>query len=205
MSAKPLQLPLPLLRPVPQRAAGTAPCAPLSRRSALGWAAAGLVMTVHPASHAFFFSKPEWPAVKQSMRERYPAVPQLSTTQLRAWQADTTRVQALLLDARASAEYQVSHLNGALLTPDFKAAVQALKDRPKDTPIVVYCAVGVRSTALADQLRRAGWSQVSNLEGSIFEWANLGYPVVRGDVEVNTVHPYDKNWGTLLERKRWAE
>ncbi len=183
----------------------TAEPPPFSRRNALRWAAAALPAIAHPVSYGFFFSTPKWPAIKQSMRERYPAVPQLSTTQLRAWQADTTRVQALLLDARASAEYQVSHLNGALLTPDLKAAVQALKDRPKDTPIVVYCAVGVRSTALADQLRRAGWSQVSNLEGSIFEWANLGYPVVRGEAQVNTVHPYDSHWGTLLERKRWAE
>jgi rhodanese-related sulfurtransferase len=175
-----------------------------SRRSAAKGLAALLLSALHPAAPAFFFGAPEWPELKQSLRKRHPTVPQLTTAQLRAWQADTARAQPLLLDARAAAEYEASHLKGALLTANLKAALQALEGRAKDTPIVVYCAVGVRSSAMAEQLIRAGWSQVSNLEGSIFEWANLGYPVVRGNEVVPTVHPYDKNWGVLLERQRWA-
>jgi rhodanese-related sulfurtransferase len=177
----------------------------ISRRTATQGLAAWLLVAPHPGARAFFFGTPEWPELKQSLRKRHPAVPQLSTAQLRAWQAETTRVQPLLLDARAAAEYEASHLQGAVLTVDLKAALQALEGRAKDSPIVVYCAVGVRSSAMAEQLIRAGWSQVSNLEGSIFEWANLGYPVVRANEVVNTVHPYDKNWGVLLERQHWAK
>jgi len=157
--------------------------------------------------HAFsFFNRvPDWPALKQSMRERHPSVPQLTTTQLRAWLADEQRLQPILLDARAPAEYEVSHLKDARAAPDLAAALRALEGRPKDAPVVVYCSVGVRSSALAEKLIAAGYPNVSDLEGSIFEWANLGYPVYRGAAPATKVHPYDGNWGRLLERRLWAE
>ena len=139
------------------------------------------------------------------MRERHPSVPQLTTAQLRSWLADASRAPPLLLDARAPAEYAVSQLKDARLAPDLAAALRALEGRAKDAPIVVYCSVGVRSSALAEKLISTGFRNVSNLEGSIFEWANLGYPVYRGSAPATKVHPYDANWGRLLERKLWAE
>lgn len=164
------------------------------------------VPLVAPA-HAFslFGREPEWPAIKKDMRVRHPSVPQLTTQQLQAWQTDATRTPALLLDARAPQEYAVSHLRGAKLAPDHSAALSVLQGLALDTPVVVYCSVGVRSSALADKLIGAGWRNVSNLEGSLFEWANLGYPVFRGAVPVIKVHPYNKTWGTLLDRKLWDE
>ena len=45
----------------------------------------------------------------------------------------------------------------------------------------------------------AGYRNVHDLEGSIFEWANLGYPVYRGASPATKVHPYDKKWGALLD------
>lgn len=103
---------------------------------------------------------------------------------------------------RARAEYEVSHLKDA--RPDLESALRALDGRARDAPIVVYCSVGVRSSALAEKLIRAGYRNVSNLGGSIFEWANLGYPLVRGGAPTTRVHPYDANWGRLLERRLWA-
>ena len=69
---------------------------------------------------------------------------------------------------------------------------------PKETPIVTYCAVGYRSGALATKLREAGFTNVRNLEGSIFQWANEHRPLVREDQPVTTVHPYSSLWGRLL-------
>ena len=165
-----------------------------------------LIVTIAPA-HAFdfFHRTPDWPALKQSVRERHPSVPQLTTAQLRAWLADESRPQPLLLDARASAEYEVSHLKNARLAPDLAAALRTLEGRPKDAPIVVYCSVGVRSSALAEKLIGAGYRNIHDLEGSIFEWANLGYPVYRGASPATKVHPYDSNWGKLLEPRLRAE
>jgi hypothetical protein len=38
-----------------------------------------------------------------------------------------------------------------------------------------------------------------NLDGSIFQWANEGRAVYRGDVPVQQVHPYGKRWAGLLK------
>ena len=44
----------------------------------------------------------------------------------------------------------------------------------------------------------AGYADVWNLEGSIFQWANGGRPVYRDGRPVEAVHPYNTLWGTLL-------
>jgi 3-mercaptopyruvate sulfurtransferase SseA len=62
----------------------------------------------------------------------------------------------------------------------------------------VYCSVGYRSARIVERLRAAGHSDVRNLRGSIFQWANEGRPVVRGDSTVHKVHPFDATWGRLL-------
>jgi hypothetical protein len=51
--------------------------------------------------------------VKQTIRLRFPTVPQLTTTDLAAWLADYTRTPPLLLDTRPAEEYAVSHLHQA--------------------------------------------------------------------------------------------
>ena len=42
----------------------------------------------------------------------------------------------------------------------------------KGEEIVVYCHVGVRSTQAVSFLRRAGFSNVRNLQGGIDDWAH---------------------------------
>lgn len=177
----------------------------LTRRAVARAATTLLAAAALAPAHAFFFRAPQWPEIKQSIREDHPGMPQTTTAQLRLWLADASRTPPLLLDARAPAEYEVSHLQGARLAPSLSVALRVLEGRAKDAPVVVYCSVGVRSAALVQQLMREGWLNVSNLDGSIFEWANLGYPVFRGNAPATQVHPYNKSWGTLLERRYWAE
>ena len=96
----------------------------------------------------------------------------------------------VLLDVRTAAEFDVSRLAGATrVEPD--AATVAL---PKNTPIVTYCSVGYRSAKFAQRLQEAGFTDVRNLEGSIFQWANEG----RAIEPAGKVHPYNKKWGSLL-------
>ena len=102
------------------------------------------------------------------------------------------------LDVRTGEEYAVSHIDGAVLAPALDDAIMALGDTPKDALIVAYCSVGWRSSALATQLKSAGYTNVVNLEGSIFEWANQGQPVVRKGIEVTDVHPFSYRWGRYL-------
>ena len=144
----------------------------------------------------------DWASVKRTIRNRYPEVRQLSTDELYAILPSPDA--PLLIDARSLPEYRVSHLKGARRAENASQAIEALADTRKDRPIVVYCSVGYRSAALAQELARRGYTRVANLEGSIFEWANKGYPVYRGSDRVRVVHPYDSSWGTLLEGRLWS-
>lgn len=145
-----------------------------------------------------------WPAVKRLIRERFPEVPQVSTAELSEWLNTPGSAPPLLLDARTSEEWAVSHLPGALLAASEDQALAGLQGVEKERLIVVYCSVGYRSAALAQQLISRGFTNAHNLEGSIFAWVNEGHPVYQGEREVRQVHPYNKVWGQLLNRDLWA-
>ncbi len=140
-----------------------------------------------------------WSFIDAKIRRDFPDVTRISTSELATWLADRNRPAPLLLDVRTGAEYAVSHLRNAQhLAPDAEAiAVTAAKDQP----IVTYCSVGYRSGAFAQRLHAAGFTRVANLEGSIFRWANEGRPVFRGAEQVAQVHPYNRVWGLLLQKK----
>ncbi len=138
-----------------------------------------------------------WTTLRQAIRATYPDVQPLSTDSLAAW-LDADRPAPLLLDVRTEDEYAVSHLAGARRLDPETTDFSALGDLPKDAPVVTYCAVGYRSAEMARRLQQAGFTNVQNLEGSLFAWANEGRPVYRDGQAVRQVHPYDAVWGHLL-------
>ena len=140
-------------------------------------------------------------SAKRLVRARFPDVPQLSVDELRTWLDDPDRPQPILLDVRTPEEYSVSHLAGARRAQTTADAIRLLEDAPKDTPVVAYCSVGYRSSALVRALRSEGYLDARNLEGSIFEWANRGHAVVRDGRPVREVHPYGWPWSRYLERE----
>ncbi len=106
-----------------------------------------------------------------------------------------TRKESVILDARETAEFDVSHIEGALQigydTPDFNI----LKDLPLDTEIVVYCSIGYRSEKIGEKLQERGYTNVSNLYGGIFEWSNREYELVdTNGQKTNIVHTYSRRW-----------
>lgn len=137
--------------------------------------------------------------IKQTIRKRFPSVRQLSTGALADWLQDTNRPAPLLVDVRAAEEFAVSHLQKARRLESVSEVKRAAASSTQ--PIVVYCSVGYRSSALAEKLQRAGLTNVYNLDGSLFAWANEGRAVYRGDarLEPPQVHPYDAKWGQLLD------
>jgi rhodanese-related sulfurtransferase len=138
---------------------------------------------------------PEWPRVLADVRAKYPDVRQLGHEELLQRPPE---LAPLLFDARAPDEFEVSHLLGARSTPDEPAALAALAEFRPEREIVLYCSVGMRSSALAEKLLARGYTRVANLEGGIFAWANADLPVYRGTERVTAVHPFDDRWGTLL-------
>lgn len=139
-----------------------------------------------------------WRAVHRLIETKYPGVPTLTTDALAERLADSTQADPVLLDARSAEEYAVSHLRGARRVSPDADAHSAFDTLARDTPIVVYCSVGYRSAGVTEKLREQGFTDVSNLKGSIFQWANEGRPVYREGERVSEVHPYNSVWGQLL-------
>lgn len=102
----------------------------------------------------------------------------------------------VILDARKREEYDVSHLPGAKYVGYDDFDLDRLKGVKKTDLIVIYCSVGKRSGDVGAKLMEAGYTNVLNLYGGIFDWTNRGNEVVNNRKEsVNCVHPYNTVWG----------
>jgi rhodanese-related sulfurtransferase len=113
---------------------------------------------------------------------------------------------AVILDAREPREYQVSHLPNAKCIGFDKIDQKVLSKIEKDKTIILYCSIGYRSEKVGEKLQKLGYKKVFNLYGSIFEWANLGYPLVTSDGKTtNKIHVFDKNWGRWMENKAYIK
>jgi rhodanese-related sulfurtransferase len=140
----------------------------------------------------------DWFVLKRALRAKFSDVDWITTRQLADWLNSKEGPAPVLLDVRTPAEWEVSHLANARRVDPDASAEEVANGLGKDTPIVTYCSVGYRSGEMAERLQKAGFTRVRNLEGSIFEWANEGRPLVREGKKVTTVHPYDTTWGRLL-------
>lgn len=142
----------------------------------------------------------DFAAYRQTIREKYSTVRQISTAALADWLSDSNRAPPLLLDVREEAEYRVSHLKDAQWVRKEDRGRLVANGLAAQTPLVVYCSVGARSSEFAWELQTAGHTNVFNLDGSIFQWANEGRPVFSGSNVVMRVHPYNRKWGRFLKK-----
>ena len=136
--------------------------------------------------------------IKKLIRIKFPLVRQIPAGALAEWLTDGSKTPPVIFDVRSAEEYAVSHLAHALRM-DVKNAAREIRSKTSKTgQVVLYCSVGYRSSALAARLGEEGFTNVVNLEGSIFQWVKEGGAVFRGDQEVREVHPYGKKWRKLL-------
>jgi rhodanese-related sulfurtransferase len=106
----------------------------------------------------------------------------------------------VFLDTREPEEFNVSHLPNAILfgydSPNWKA-VDSLS---KDKIVIVYCSIGVRSQNIAKELKEKGFSDIKNLYGGIFLWADQSREMVdEKNNDTSKVHGYNRFWG------RWVK
>jgi rhodanese-related sulfurtransferase len=168
------------------------------------WLRIVLLLLVLPllvgAGIALFAGRPiAFDVLRRVTDRKFPEGKWVTVSELERWRADPGRVQPVLLDARTEDEYAVSHLQGAVRIDPYFPSLRPLRGFPKDTAIVLYSSVGYRGARVANFLARQGYTQVYNLDGGEFRWANSGRPVFRQGRPVGEVHPYDPTWGLLLE------
>lgn len=107
----------------------------------------------------------------------------------------------LFLDAREQKEYNVSHLPNTKFIGYDNFNIASLTGVAKDKPLIVYCSIGKRSEDITRKLKKAGYVNVHNLYGGIFEWVNTGNTVY--DLQnkpTDKVHAYRKFWGKFLDK-----
>lgn len=108
---------------------------------------------------------------------------------------------ALFVDAREKNEFNVSHINDAMFVGYVNFDFATLANIAKDKEIIVYCSIGKRSEDITEKLNKAGYTNVSNLYGGIFEWVNQGNSVVDVQNKMTIkVHAYSGFWGRWLNK-----
>lgn len=141
----------------------------------------------------FSFFAPSWQSINDDIARKFPEVKNISTDRL----AQILGGEYIyLIDVRQPEEFAVSSIKGAVNIVSPKDITTS-----HDDLIIVYCSVGYRSAKFASQLQQAGYTRVYNLHGSIFDWANKGYPLYQNAGLTNYVHPFDDKWGKLLKKK----
>ena len=104
------------------------------------------------------------------------------------------------LDSRNKKEYDVSHIDGAIWVGFSNFKLKRIKNIPKNKKIIVYCTVGYRSEKIAEKLVNAGYKDVYNLYGGIFEWVHQNKNITNIKGLTNEVHTFDKEWAKWLDK-----
>ena len=139
------------------------------------------------------FSAAEFDAMANKMAEG--STPDISVTQL-----VMNKEKYIILDSREQKEYDTSHIPNALWIGYDDFNIDRLNKISKNDKIVVYCSVGYRSERIGEKLIKAGFKDVSNLKGSIFDWVNEGYTIHDQSGEpTKKIHGYNKKWSKWLK------
>jgi len=86
----------------------------------------------------------------------------------------------LLLDVREGEEYRSGHLEGAVSLPRGFLEIKVESAVPdKATPIIAYCAGGVRSLLAAKAMKEMGYQNIISMSGGYTAWKTAGYKWVQ--------------------------
>jgi rhodanese-related sulfurtransferase len=147
----------------------------------------------------------DFAALERWLARAFPDVATIDTASLATWLDDASRSPPVLIDVRSGDEQAVGALAGARFAADAEAARACAADVPRDTAIVAYCSVGVRSARAARAIAASGHARALNLAGGLFAWANERRLMVRGTERTRFAHPFDERWAVLLapELRAW--
>jgi rhodanese-related sulfurtransferase len=144
--------------------------------------------------------------VAADVAARHPQVAHLSPAEVAARLLEFPR-HTIVFDVREPYEYAVSHIGGAHLMPPGatvdavrQAFAAAWRQPPSAGLAIFYCAVGVRSSALASRCQVALSSDIklANLAGGVFRWSNEARSLTSATGATTAVHPYNRHWSRFL-------
>lgn len=127
----------------------------------------------HPTVHALIDYDAFCGVLPHAPAQDAKAVPEITVQELDARiKAGLSTTRTLLLDVREPHEWDIAHLDAALLIPKGEVAQHITEFAPYDE-ILVYCKVGGRSADIVKFLRNEiGLKNVKNVRGGILAWAN---------------------------------
>jgi hydroxyacylglutathione hydrolase len=90
---------------------------------------------------------------------------------------------ATVLDVRGSAEWREGHIEGVDVIPTGHL-LDRLDELPRDGELILHCRSAARSAIAASLLQRAGFDNVSHMQGGWLAWTARGLPAVHEDAGV---------------------
>jgi len=99
----------------------------------------------------------------------------------------------IILDIRTKKERDISFIPDSKFIDDVKEKIEDYRGKN----ILVYCTIGCRSGAYAEELQKKGF-KVLNLRGGVLAWALDGRAFINPDGEpTRKVHVFGKKWLAL--------
>ncbi|XP_067394090.1 tRNA uridine(34) hydroxylase-like [Emydura macquarii macquarii] len=153
------------------------------------------------------------------LQKTFPNVESVTTETLQYWMEEKPE-ELIILDTRSAAEFEVSHLPGAILvdpqSDDLQDFLQKQLHPEIHKSIVCYCTAGYRSSMTAQSLNEFLSSEASqtpkpslkvyNAEGGLIKWASERKLLVdKQENRTHLVHPYNEEWAKLLEPELQAQ
>jgi rhodanese-related sulfurtransferase len=114
-------------------------------------------------------------------------------------QADSVNLSDnILLDTREKDEFAVSHIQNAVWVGYNDFDISQIDSIDREHAIIVYCSVGYRSSKIGLTLKKAGFKNVKNLYGGIFNWVNEKRSIYNYQNRTFSLHAYSKKWGRFI-------
>jgi len=159
------------------------------------WICIVLVLIVLIAWAALRY-QPSLHTIHKNIAAEFSQVENISSDEFMALPA----ARLMVFDVRETEEYQVSHIeNAILITPDLSIE-EFMHDYGEllvTKQAIFYCSVGQRSSEYIAKLQSVAPNhEYRNLSGGLFNWVNEQRSVVG-----KGVHPYNSYWGRLIEDK----
>ncbi|MDN2664567.1 rhodanese-like domain-containing protein [Psychromonas sp. 14N.309.X.WAT.B.A12] len=88
---------------------------------------------------------------------------------------------AIVVDVRNADEFKKGHIVNAknITVSQINEGKFAAIENNKQTPIIVVCATGTRSSGAGDKLAKAGFEQVNNLFSGMSGWTAANLPTTK--------------------------